>query len=132
MTKDEWDQVEKAVESQFCVTNLTVDGYSLKLILERIGRYELGIAVYIDGEIRGEWIMKDCEERRRFYRRSTRSVLNKKEKDMLKKMSKKRRDEFAKEYNTTYDVYYPYWQSFRALKKHLIDNNNDIQLVSIK
>ena len=75
--------------------------------------------------------MGDCEERRRFYRRSTRSLLTKAEKDALKKVSKKYRDKCLMEANATYDVYYHYWQSFRALKKHLLGNNKDVQLVSI-
>lgn len=128
MTKEEWEQVKKTLESLFHMANLKIDGYDVSLCLQRTSTYKNSIVVYVNGVLKGEWLGKDCEERRRFLQKREHSVLSAKEKAKLKKFSKK----FQKEFDRKYSVYYPYWTSFGSLKKHLIENNERIELVSTK
>lgn len=85
MTKAEWAQVEEALKNQFHHVKLKIDGYDITLSLVRISNYELAIMFYSGGEFKYKWIAEDCEERRRFCRKSTRSILSTKQKAELKK-----------------------------------------------
>jgi hypothetical protein len=131
LTKEEWIKVQERLSSLFCVVNLKIDGYNVALSLTRISTYKNAIAVYVDGGFRGKWLIEDCEERRRFLQKRERSLLSDKQMASIKKLSKKRQKEFMEKYNTKYDTYSSHWTSFGALKKHLIANNENIELVSI-
>lgn len=130
MTKEEWKQVKEASESLFRQAKLSVDGYELTIRLERITQYKNAIMIYVNGSFKGKWLLEDCEERRRFLCPRNRSLLKGKDKEaMLKGLSKKRKAEF--ESINKFVNYYPYWTSFNSLKKHLIANNENIELVEI-
>jgi hypothetical protein len=131
MTKEEWKQAEAALKSLYYPVILKADGFEVTLILERVGAYKNMIMVYIGGQFKGKWLSEDCEERRRFLQKKVRSLLTAKQKAGLKKLSKKRQKEFAESYHTDYEIYTPQWSSFGALKKHLISNNENIDLVKI-
>lgn len=90
------------------------------------GTYKNVILLYINGVIEWKWLTEDCEERRRFMKKSKKCLFTA---NQLKKFPKKIRDKY-KEKNT-YESYDFRWASFRALKKHLIDNNKDIELIKI-
>ena len=76
---------------------------------------------------KGKWLLEDCEIRRRFCQKHTKSLLNAKGKQKLKRERKEIREQVIK--NTTYEWYEPYFSSFRTLKSHFIKNNNSIELV---
>ena len=90
-------------------------------------RLKYGFVVYVNGFIRAEWSMNDCEIRRRFYYESKKSLLKSSEKAKIKKMRKSVREEIMK--SAQYSVFLPYWGSFSRLKAHLIKNNKSIELV---
>lgn len=132
MTKEEWKKVEGAATSFYSTVHLKADGYDIALVLQRVGPYKNMIMVYVGGEFRGKWLQEDCEERRRFTQKKTHSFLDAKQKAELKDLPKRMQKELAKEHhNFTYDSYSPQWSSFGALKKHLIANNQSIELVKI-
>lgn len=76
MTNDEWKQVEKTLSSLFDHVILNVDGYEITLALRRVTPYKAEIAIYINGIFKGEWLSQDCEERRRFLRKSERRLFS--------------------------------------------------------
>lgn len=131
MTQEEWKQVEKALEYFFKRVELEVDGYEVSLTLQRVGVYKNAIAIYVNGVFKGEWITKECEETRRFIQKREKSILTKKDKEARKKLSKKAQKELAEKYDRKYSVYSTHWSSFRALKRHLIANNESIKFVKI-
>lgn len=132
MTKEEWKQTEEALKSFFSPVYLRADEYDITLILERVGVYKNMIMVYIDGQFKGKWLSEDCEERRRFFQIKTHSLLDAKQKAAFKKLSKKAQRELCQEHhNFEYESHSPQWSSFGALKKHLIANNKNIELVKI-
>lgn len=128
ITAAEWKNVEESLKSFYHVVKLKCDEYVLTLKLEHISQFENGIGFYVNGEFKGKWLMEDCEERRRFFQPVTRSFMTAKQKAMVKKMSKKRRDQVDEEHKITF--YRVYWKSFKALKSHLIRNNQNIELIS--
>lgn len=132
MTKEEWKRAEDALKSVLSPVYLKVDEYDVALVLERVSVYKNMIMVYIGGQFQGKWLTEDCEERRRFFQKKVHSLLNAKQKAAFKKMSKKSQKEFAGKYhNFEYESYSPQWTSFGALKKHLIANNGNIELIKI-
>lgn len=131
MTKEEWKQVEQALQQIFNPVKLKVDGYEVTLILERVSIYQNRIMVYINGEFRGKWLAEDCEERRRFVQERTHSILTGKQKSAFEKLPKRRQKELREKYPMTYSSFTPQWSSFRALKKHFCANNQSIELLEI-
>lgn len=131
MTKEEWSQVEEALKSIFSMAQLKVDGYKITLRLERLDTYRNRIMVYINEQFKGKWLIEDCEERRRFFRKREKSLITAKQKKDLNKLPKKFKKEHEEWFNRSYIYYEPYWSSFNSLKKHLIKENESIELIKI-
>lgn len=125
MTKEEWESVEHKLLYPGAYARLKVDGYSITLMVLRY-KMKMVIAVYTDGYIKGEWLVKDCDIRRRFYQRSKHSLLTAADKKKLARKSKSVQKEVQE--RATYYSFSPYWTSFRSLKRHLIKNNTSIEL----
>ncbi|BFH10861.1 hypothetical protein WJ0W_005967 [Paenibacillus melissococcoides] len=129
MTIEDWKTVEKNLRHLHYPVELNCDGYPVTLVLERVTPFKNGIAVYIDGTVKGSWIIDDCEERRRFMRPITKQLFTRKQLESAKKVSKKYyRDAAAQKY--TYHDHR--WYSFGSLKRHLIKNNEVIEITSRK
>lgn len=131
MTREEWDKVKAASESLYGCAKLRIDGYEITLKLERVNTYKNAVMVYIEGIFKFEWIDADCEERRRFMQHKQPYIVPAKQRAEFKKMklSKAVRKKYAEYYERRYDVYTPQWKAFAALKKHLIANNESIELI---
>lgn len=127
MTNTEWKEVEERLKSPFNVVRLKCDEYELSLVLSRISTYKMAICFYVNGVLKGEWLTHDCEERRRFFDKSQKSILTAKGKAEFKKLSKKDQKELSEKF--FYDTYKACWTSFKRLKKHLIENNENIELI---
>ena len=125
LTDENAGQKDKKVENGR--VEFKIDGYDITImcVVEKPLHYCL--AVYVDGKIKGEWISQDCEIRRKFYQKHTKSLLDSKQKKRLKREKKDFREKILKEYS--YDWYEPYWKSVRSMKLHFIKNNKIIELV---
>jgi hypothetical protein len=135
-TPEEWKEIEKELSTIYKTVELTIDDYKITLRLSQVGKLKLAIIVYVNGWIKAEYWRNDCEERRRFYHRSTIYIHRKKFRDAFSKLSKKMsRSKIAKatglrpdvNVNATMEVYAPYWGSFRLLKAHLVKSNENIE-----
>lgn len=132
MTKEQWKQVENAAVDLYSTVYLKVDGYDVAFKLVRVSAYKNEIAIWVGGVFKGEWLGKDCEERRRFCQKRERSLLSAKQKADFKKLPKKQQKDLLNRYHSlTYEWYEPYWSSFGALKRHLLANNKSVELVKI-
>lgn len=127
MTLEDWKKVENALSSPYGSVNLKIDGYEVTIICVMDKPLHYHLAVYVDGKIKGDWIFKDCEIRRKFYQKHTKSLLDSKQKKRLKREKKDFREKILKE--SSYDWYEPYWKSVRSMKSHFIKNNNSIELM---
>ena len=127
MTKDDWVYVEETLKNPYKIVKLNCDGYILNLRLRRVDVYKLAICVRVNGELSVDWIVNDCEERRRFFRKTQNSILSASGMKKFRKLPKKKQEECRGSY--FYNIYLPYWTSFRSLKKHLEENNKSIELV---
>jgi hypothetical protein len=128
MTKDEWKKVEEKMKRLHDIVELQCDPYKVKLVLSRISQFKNGILVFVNEQIKGEWLLNECEERRRFYRKITKSLgMKKSQKELFKKMSKRLQKEIMAD--RKYSYYSEYWTSFNSLKRHFIKENGSIELI---
>lgn len=125
MTKSEWERMHKALTSLMNAVKLKVDGYEVSFALVRVGTYKNAIVVYVNDVFKGKWLCEDCEERRRFIQKREKSLYKQSE---VKKLPKKMQKEML---SRKYEYYQTHWTSFGALKKHLLENNEEIELISI-
>lgn len=134
LTREEWDLVKLALDSQDRPVKLACDGYQVDLMLQRVGKMELGIIVYVyvNGYWKGVWLTQDCEERRRFMCPRTRSVYSVKMRKIASRMTKRQRKDLGFDFdlNAKATGYSPIWKSVGALRRHLIKNNGSIELVN--
>lgn len=127
MTDEQWKELECKLVPPFGRAKLTVDGYTVDIIVTPKSKMKYHLAVFVNDFIRAEWSMNDCDIRQRFYSESKKSLLKSSEKAKVKKMKKSIREEILK--STEYSVFYPYRNSFSRLKAHLVKNNQSIELV---
>lgn len=127
MTKEEWKRVENALMQIGNIVKLNVDGYVLTLVLVQLKIYKNEIYFEVDSQF--EFPFKvTAEIRKRFYPVTRKCVYNK---SKLKKLSKRRQKELLSDPHAYYEYYSVTWTSFNKLKKHLIENNENIELISI-
>lgn len=128
MTKEQWEAVENKLYSTYGDVRLKIDGYDVSIRTER-NKMKLVFAVYVDGKIKSEWILNDCEIRRKFYCKSTKCAVHVDYKKLGKasKAVKKEVEEYRKQ--NTFSYYLPYFKSFRTLKRTLLANNTEIKLM---
>jgi hypothetical protein len=117
MDKLQWQKFERNL-TLFTPISLIVDGYRLTVEKVESGN-RLKFFVYVNGFFKGEWIVTDCEERRRFMFRGKSRLYSKEQVRSAKKILKMDISEF-------YYYYTPLFPSFRALKLQLINNNKEI------
>ena len=55
MKKEDWEKAKSRLRAPLGQVDLLCDGYSVTLINECISMFRNGIAVYVNGEIRGSW-----------------------------------------------------------------------------
>lgn len=117
MTKKQWKAVEqKVLLYPYTIAKLQADGHVLSLSMQR-HKMRLVIVVYVDGKIDFNWLIEDCEIRRKFFQQRKRSLLTQKDRDRLKREKKSIREEIQEQ--ATYYSHSPYWTSFTALRRHL-------------
>ncbi|ACV64885.1 conserved hypothetical protein [Desulfofarcimen acetoxidans DSM 771] len=129
ITKQEWQEVEEQLQSFYTTVKLKCDEYNISLRLERLNQFKNVISVYVNGVVKGTWLMEDCEERKRFMRPVKKSLYSQKRKEEMKKFSKKKLKEYGIDLEATYTCYLPFWKSFKKMRSHLTKNNKTIELV---
>ena len=130
MTESEWRSVEEKLSYPYGRAAFRIDGYNIDVIVikEMPNSLKYVLAVYVDGKIRSEWSLNDCDIRRKFYCRRSKSLLTASDKNSpwFRKLKKSERNEVIKHYQ--YNWYSPYFSSMRSLKAHFLKNNNSIEL----
>ncbi len=133
MTPAQWKALQGQLNHPYGFAQLMVDGYKITLQVERKSaksmKYE--IALYINGKIDFMHGKDDCEERRRFWRKTVRRVFSPAKKaSILQGFGKRDAARLTKQMNLdrTFDFYVPWFSTFASLKTQLTKNNQDIQI----
>lgn len=125
MTRDECMAVERRLVYPGARVELRCDAYSVLLEVQR-ERMRMFVVVYVDGFLKGEWLLKDCEERRRFMRPVTIRPKPYTPRQ-VRLLGKKWCDESRAKYTGTYYAWD--WKSVRSLLRHLHKHNSSVELV---
>jgi len=128
MTDEEWKEVEQAVEPPYGRAELIADGYKISIVCMKQKSLKYHLVVYVNGYIKGEWLLNDCEERRRFMRKYKRCYLteNQKKSKQFRELPEDLKQK-AVELNTITQYYFDF-PSFKSLKSQLIRNNKSIEM----
>lgn len=133
LTKQEWQEIEERLKRFYSPVYLNCDGYKVTLVLARVGQFNNAISVYVDGVFKGKWFLKKdgawCEEARRFFPLRTKAHYPEKEKKKLIRIFGKKgaREKFNIDARSEGRALY--WKAFGPLKRHLIANNESIELM---
>lgn len=125
MTPQQWADVKKQWFFRY-EFRFRVDGYELKLEYAVLQGGRIGYSVYVDGWLKGEWILKDCEERRRFMCKQSKPLHSPKEQRWYQQLAKMQKKKYTP---GIFEYYEPWWRSFTAFKRHITANNNSIELM---
>lgn len=131
VTAGDWARMECDLSGRFGAVKLRCDGYLIDIERALVGKNALGLLVYVNGHIRGEWLLKDCEERRRFLRKTLRRLFRAADVERICKGLGKRDRAACIErlgLERKLEAYELHWGSFDALRRHLIAHNRVIQV----
>lgn len=136
LTKDQWTAIEKQLAGYFGRVELRCDGYLVTAAIEPIGKLKQGIVVYVNGWVKGEWMIGEAEEAKKFHREMKRYLYSASKRAEARTKLKSRRLHaelrgwyagVAEKYITTWS---PYWTDARAFTRHLRKTCTEIELIS--
>lgn len=130
MDKKDWDKAKERLSLPFGGVELVADGYTVTL--QRVSIKDMfhnAIAVFINGEFKGKWLLEDCEERRRFIAQKSVPLMSRKEIAAYNKAPKSVQRQFKKMREARIIQYSSHWTSWNALVKHFEANNQNIRLM---
>jgi hypothetical protein len=126
MNSEEWEYVRNRMED--CIgypVELLIEGRRICLRLRRLTVNKLGIGVFIDGRILGEWLMTDCPERRFFQPVETHVYSQRHRSPAYRKLAKKLKIDV----DAKHTRYRSWFSSFKALKRHYQATFPEIELI---
>jgi hypothetical protein len=137
-TREQWDQLRQELRSIYGTGYLHCDDYLVSLQWERVakGRQTYALAVYVDGWIKGEWMVFGKDEDaeipdipRRFYRPSKRQRYPSKDIKQMEKILGKRRTKAWGYYDKKLSCM-PYWNTLDTCIRHLVKHNQGIEILT--
>ncbi|KON47002.1 hypothetical protein AL013_10440 [Mariprofundus ferrooxydans] len=135
-TREQWAEIERELCRPFGYVFLEIDGYDISLQVMRDGM-KLVIGIYVEHLMRGAWIVDNCEERRKFLPERQRNRYTEKQRKLWAKLdglTKRQLDKQKAEGTGLYEkttFYCFHFNSFRAMKSKLVNNNECIEVVRI-
>lgn len=129
--KEQWAQVERGLHGVYGNARLRVDGYTVTLRKAQASESTLAIVCYVDGWLRGEWLLEDCEERRRFMRPVKKYLWSRKQRAQMKRKSKSMLAKLNIDPDQYITGHMMGWPSFAPLRRHLCRNNDCIEVLDV-
>jgi hypothetical protein len=127
LTKEEWAIVEEKLKVPYRPVAMMCDGFHVILVVQSHKELTFKIYVYVNGKIR--FHEKNNPEVSRFCFPGQHYRWDAKSRGELKRWSKRRLKEYGYDPEEKFTVYLPWWGSFKALKAHLVKNNQEIELL---
>lgn len=136
MTREEWQQVEKALSGIYGNAKLTVDGHAICFNRELISNNKLGIVTYVNGRWEAKWFSSKAEyPEQRFLKREEHYSHKPKLRAELNKHKKRYGAKFLKENGIDpdhkYVLFTPIWPNVTAIRRHYEKNFSSIELVEV-
>jgi hypothetical protein len=131
-TKEQWQEVEAGMSSIWVTVYLRCDGYLVMATLVRVSVSKLEVHVFVDGFLKGAWILpKDGvypDQAVRFYRPVDKLRYPPKFVKQMEKAIGKRRCQ-AEGYYDKRRYYQPTWGTPAAFLRHLKKHNEHIEVI---
>ena len=131
-TKAQWEFARVELGYWFGRLDLRVDGFNLQLRVQELKPLQLVIFPFVDGVHKGAWSSKVegeyCEIARRFLPVHSKRVFNKKTRATIVKAVGKM-EANKRGYLDTIELRRPWFTSFTQLKRHLLANNHNIEIL---
>lgn len=133
ITKEQWVAIEFELSHPHGLVKLDCDGYQVSLQVEMAKKLKYEIAVYVNGFVRGAWLMGDSEEGRRFLPTTERFVHSAGHRaEMIKIYGGRRcKKNDLERINKKFSIRRFSWTSFTLLRRHYLKNNKIVSLVGI-
>lgn len=132
LTKEQWAEIKKVLSNVGGIVVLNADGYQIDLYTQLIRR-SLKILVFVNGSMKGKWMIEGGEEASRFMREHLVYVNSPKIRAALLKefggarCSKANRERI----NKSFTMWSQEWHSPTSLIAHLKKNNQTITSIAI-
>lgn len=137
ISKEQWDAIEVELNGVFGRVELLCDGHSVIAEIKSIAPLKLGILVYIDGVIKGEWWRGENEVARKFHREVKRFLYSAKDREYAKAQLKKRgmtellRETWQKRITLCMSHWHPWWTNAKSFRRHIGKTCKEIEVVKI-
>lgn len=127
MTDKEWNEVQETLRAR-SDARLLIDGYKVELRIIKFRNYSVGVLPFVNGEYKSEWLLNDCEERRRFYRTISGCLASDREQErVLQEADEKEYHKWLKK--NTYYEYRAVWTSLELMRMHFERENKSIEIL---
>lgn len=135
-TKEQWAAVEAELSSVFGSVEFRADGYTVRALVKPISPLKCGIAIYIDGWLRGEWVNGEAPEARKFLQEKKRYLHSAKAREEAKKQLRKRLPGELKQLwrdtaEATISYWWPYWTSPKAMTRQWRETCTSIEIIKV-
>lgn len=122
MNREQWKDIEQHLSFPGAMVTLECDTYTVQLVVMR-RKMRMEIWVYVNGEVKRDYLLNDCDIRRRFMRPEVKKprITDKQVRAHGKRVCAR----FVKENTfTTYDCA---WPSITPLRRHFTKHNSRIE-----
>lgn len=137
VTKEQWQAIEDQLMGSFGQIKLKCDGFEVNASIQRVSALQLGICIYVNGWVKGEWYKGEADEARKFLRRTDHYVWKAKDRAEAEKWLKKRGlDAKTREFwhgvaTDKSSVWCPWWTNAKAFCRHLRKTCTEIEVIQI-
>lgn len=137
ISKEQWAEIERQLSGSWGHVELICDGYKVSAEIQRIASLKLGITVFVDGVIKGEWLNDESEIPKKFHQEKKRRIAKSPMREWYIKNSKSRlwskeeRANYAAQAKATMSFWYPYWTNAAAFCRHIRKTCTSIEIVKI-
>jgi len=134
MTKEEWQEVEKALGGIYGRAKIKADGFEVVFSRRLVSKNRLAIVTYVDGYMKGVWIDAGTEyPEQRCLRPASRYMCKPKERASLKKLGKRLRSSLGPAFDPDRKWHYfeVSWHSVAQIRRHYQKTFQSLELLEV-
>lgn len=132
LSKEQKEFILKTLDSQFQMVYLMCDGYEVSLQLERVQNLKLAIGIYVNGWMKGDWLLHpaDHPESKFLPIRSKALWKPKQKQEIIKTFGKRQAYKNFPSLDEKIEMKGSHFSSGRAALNHLIKVSDSIELLA--
>jgi len=134
VTKQEWQQVEKALSGTYGTAKIKADGFEVTFHRRLVSKNRLAIVTYDNGWMDGKWIDAKSEHpEQRCLRPGSRYMCRPKERAELKKLRKRTLKALGPAFDPDrkWHYYDPSWSSVAQIRRHYQKTFQSLELLEV-